>query len=112
MRLRIPTAVWRAGHAVWSVLRWVWRCVSVAVGVVTFLSVLAIITLLYEAFGWQGFIAIGALVFLCRVMPSRPDAPAPSAKKRGGSLHDKTPWYMQSQYRFHHGPTHNHRGDW
>lgn len=114
MRRQIASRLRRVASALWTAALCAWLVLLIAAGALMLIVVLAIATLAHAAFGWPGVAVVAAFVLAAIFGKDRPPEPtAPRRKRKPLNFNDDpNPWYMQSQYRFHHGPTNNHRGNW
>ncbi|MDE0945357.1 MAG: hypothetical protein OSA39_00675 [Sphingobium sp.] len=114
MRRQIANKLRRASRALRTAMNIAWLILLLAIAAILLTVVLAVGALAYFAFGWWGVAVFAAFVLAACFAPEpSPEPTAPQGERKGLNLNDDpNPWYMQSQYRFHHGPTNNHRGNW
>lgn len=112
MRRQIVSKLRRAGSALWTTMLFAWIVLMLAIAAIMLGAVLALAIGAYYVFGWWGVAVVAVFMVVVCFGKDRPNVPR-RRRKSGLNLNDDpNPWYMQSQYRFHHGPTNNHRGDW
>lgn len=111
MRRQIASQLRRAASALWTTMLLAWLALLLAIAIALLIAVIALTAGAYYVFGWWGVAVVAlAVIFVC----FRKDQPTEATDQGEGFIpkDDPIPWYMQSQYRFHHGPTNHHRGDW